>query len=550
MSEALYRKWRPRRWDQVVGQQAVIRTLRQAVQSGRIAHAYLFSGPRGTGKTTTARLLAKALNCQHPDPAQRPCDACAVCQAVQQGRFLDLIEIDAASHTGVDDVRALRDKIQYAPSEGRYKVYIIDEVHMLSTAAFNALLKTLEEPPAHAVFVLATTELHKIPATVRSRCQHYPFRPIPVADMVAYLQRIVEAEGIAIDDAALTYIARQARGGLRDAISLLDQLASLGEPITLDLVHSMLGTAPADAVRALVEAWLDHDPARALRHLREGLDQGVDARQLGRQLADYVRQLLRLRLAGPDLVDWPAEALETLQAQARRLDPARAVRWLETLQHALAEARVVPDPALLLEMAVLDAALTAAPASPAAADPATPAASAPAAASPAAADPAAPATSAPAAASPAAADPAAPAASAPAPASPAAADPAAPAAPVDATRLRKAWPQVVARFRSLAADAPDVARLLDAVRLAGVRNDQVVLRAPSSLVQQRLQAAPAAAWLDQALRAVLGQSVTWRVEVAAVQRRAAPDADDAHPLLQVLRELGGEARPLTSSSEE
>ncbi len=492
MSEALYRKWRPRRWDQVVGQQAVIRTLRQAVQSGRIAHAYLFSGPRGTGKTTTARLLAKALNCQHPDPAQRPCDACAVCQAVQQGRFLDLIEIDAASHTGVDDVRALRDKIQYAPSEGRYKVYIIDEVHMLSTAAFNALLKTLEEPPAHAVFVLATTELHKIPATVRSRCQHYPFRPIPVADMVAYLQRIVEAEGIAIDDAALTYIARQARGGLRDAISLLDQLASLGEPITLDLVHSMLGTAPADAVRALVEAWLDHDPARALRHLREGLDQGVDARQLGRQLADYVRQLLRLRLAGPDLVDWPAEALETLQAQARRLDPARAVRWLETLQHALAEARVVPDPALLLEMAVLDAALTAAPA-----------------------------------------------ASAPAP-----------AAPMDATRLRKDWPQVVARFRSLAADAPDVARLLDAVRLAGVRNDQVVLRAPSSLVQQRLQAAPAAAWLDQALRAVLGQSVTWRVEVAAVQRRAAPDADDAHPLLQVLRELGGEARPLTSSSEE
>ncbi len=504
MSEALYRKWRPRRWDQVVGQQAVIRTLRQAVQSGRIAHAYLFSGPRGTGKTTTARLLAKALNCQHPDPAQRPCDACAVCQAVQQGRFLDLIEIDAASHTGVDDVRALRDKIQYAPSEGRYKVYIIDEVHMLSTAAFNALLKTLEEPPAHAVFVLATTELHKIPATVRSRCQHYPFRPIPVADMVAYLQRIVEAEGIAIDDAALTYIARQARGGLRDAISLLDQLASLGEPITLDLVHSMLGTAPADAVCALVEAWLDHDPARALRHLREGLDQGVDARQLGRQLADYVRQLLRLRLAGPDLVDWPAEALETLQAQARRLDPARAVRWLETLQHALAEARVVPDPALLLEMAVLDAALTAAPA-----------------------------------ASPAAADPPAPAASAPAP-----------AAPMDATRLRKAWPQVVARFRSLAADAPDVARLLDAVRLAGVRNDQVVLRAPSSLVQQRLQAAPAAAWLDQALRAVLGQSVTWRVEVAAVQRRAAPDADDAHPLLQVLRELGGEARPLTSSSEE
>ncbi|MEJ5225855.1 MAG: DNA polymerase III subunit gamma/tau, partial [Anaerolineales bacterium] len=196
MTQALYRKWRPRAWDEVVSQEHVITTLKNAVVSGRVAHAYLFSGPRGTGKTTAARLLAKAVNCLAENPAARPCNTCAHCVAVNENRFMDLIEIDAASNTSVEDVRDLRDKINFAPTQGKYKIYIIDEVHMLSTAAFNALLKTLEEPPPHAIFVLATTEIHKIPPTVLSRCQRHEFRRVPVDEIVSNLKKIVKAENI------------------------------------------------------------------------------------------------------------------------------------------------------------------------------------------------------------------------------------------------------------------------------------------------------------------------------------------------------------------
>ncbi len=559
MSQALYRKWRPRRWEEVVGQDAVIRTLRQAVRTGRVAHAYLFSGPRGTGKTTTARLLAKSLNCLHPDPDQRPCDQCEVCQAVNQGRFLDLIEIDAASHTGVDDVRALRDKINYAPSRGRYKVYIIDEVHMLSTAAFNALLKTLEEPPAHAIFVLATTEVHKIPATVRSRCQHYPFRRIPVADIVAYLRRIVEAEGIVIDDAALTYIARQARGGLRDAISLLDQLASLGEPITLSLVHGLLGTAPTEALVQLVDALMARDPAAALQHLRAALDQGTDARQLARQLADYLRQLLRLRLAGPELVEATPEMLATMQPQAAALNPQQATHWLRVLQQALAESRSTTDPGLLLELAVVDAALgpaqTVAPGAAATTKPSPRAARAAAADAPSRAPrptPVPPRREA--AAAPPAPQPK------PTPPPPTANDAPPPGVDfsptLDATRLRKLWPQVQAQARRLAEEhgVPDLPRMLEQVRPLAVRDGVVVLRAPSHLVAERLQGEAYRPALDRALQAALGRQVPWAVEPPRGAPRAgspkpqppaaAPANPEDSPLFRELRSWGAQIRPL------
>ncbi|MEJ2562808.1 MAG: DNA polymerase III subunit gamma/tau, partial [Anaerolineales bacterium] len=254
MEQALYRVWRPQTWDEVVGQDHVIQTLRNAVKGERVAHAYLFAGPRGTGKTTTARLLAKAVNCLSESPAERPCNQCSNCEAINEGRFLDLIEIDAASNTSVDDVRDLREKINFSPNEGRFKVYIIDEVHMLSTAAFNALLKTLEEPPAHAIFILATTEVHKIPATVLSRCQRHEFRRLPVKTIVDFLKQKIAEGKMQVDDEAIETIARQATGSLRDAISLLDQLTSTGERVTLEMAQSVLGTVASEAVRLVAQA--------------------------------------------------------------------------------------------------------------------------------------------------------------------------------------------------------------------------------------------------------------------------------------------------------
>ncbi|MCX7976845.1 MAG: DNA polymerase III subunit gamma/tau [Bellilinea sp.] len=314
MSQALYRKWRPRLWDQVVGQDHVVQTLQNAIRSERVGHAYLFAGPRGTGKTTTARLLAKAVNCLADSPAERPCDRCEHCQAVNNGRFLDLIEIDAASNTSVDDVRDLRDKINFAPTQGRYKVYIIDDVHMLSTAAFNALLKTLEEPPPHAIFILATTEIHKIPATVLSRCQRHEFRRIPVKLIVQHLQHLCEQENVDADEETLTLIARQATGSLRDAISLLDQLASSGSSIRLADAQQVLGTAASQAVIELIEAILERDAARGLNTIHSALDSGSDSRQFARQVVEYCRNVLLVRLGNGDMI----EATPEQQAQLRQ----------------------------------------------------------------------------------------------------------------------------------------------------------------------------------------------------------------------------------------
>jgi DNA polymerase-3 subunit gamma/tau len=351
MTQALYRKWRPRKWDQVVAQEHVVQTLRNAIKSNRVGHAYLFSGPRGTGKTTTARLLAKAVNCLSEDLAARPCDECENCRAVNEGRFLDLIEIDAASNTSVEDVRDLRDRINYSPTDGKYKVYIIDEVHMLSTAAFNALLKTLEEPPPHAIFILATTEVHKIPATVLSRCQRHEFRRIPVADMAKTLREICVEEEIEADDDALLLISRQATGALRDAISLLDQLSSTGKSIDLELAQNVLGTATNELVFDLVDALVNNDPAMGMVSIHKALDGGSDPRQYARQVVEYLRSLLLLKMGNEKAVEATKDVRARMRVHSDRIELARLMEWVDLFNEAIGDLRTTWQPSLALEVA-------------------------------------------------------------------------------------------------------------------------------------------------------------------------------------------------------
>jgi DNA polymerase-3 subunit gamma/tau len=354
MTQALYRKWRPREWDEVIGQQHILQTLTNAVRADRVGHAYLFAGPRGTGKTTVARIIAKAVNCLEEDLAKRPCNECEHCKAVNENRFLDLIEIDAASNTSVDDVRDLRDKINFAPSQGKYKIYIIDEVHMLSTAAFNALLKTLEEPPPHAIFVLATTEIHKIPATVLSRCQRHEFRRVPVDAIIDHLKRIAEQEKIKVDDEALSVIARQATGSVRDAISLLDQLASTGEAIDLALTQRVLGTATSQTVLDLIASVRDRQPALAMDAIHQALDSGADPRSLARQVVDYLRGLLLIQMGNDDQVEVTKEIKSTMAEHAGAFSTHNVLRMMKAFNTAATDTRGGWQPSLSLELAVAE----------------------------------------------------------------------------------------------------------------------------------------------------------------------------------------------------
>ncbi len=351
MSQALYRKWRPFSWEEVVGQDPITQTLHNAVITDRVAHAYLFAGPRGTGKTSCARLLAKAVNCLEPDPAHRPCNLCANCLAVNENRFMDLIEIDAASNTSVDDVRDLRDKINFSPSQGKFKVYIIDEVHMLSTSAFNALLKTLEEPPAHVIFILATTEIHKIPATVISRCQRYEFRRIPTQMIVDKLRLLCKEEEIEIADDTLAMIARQSTGSLRDAISLIDQLASMTKTISFDIAQEMMGTATNQAVIELVDTLVLQDSAQGLTIIQRALDSGSDPRQFARQIVDYLRNLLMVAMNLSHAIDAPEDIKKSMTEHAAKISVADIVRAINFFSLAATDLKANWHPGLGLELA-------------------------------------------------------------------------------------------------------------------------------------------------------------------------------------------------------
>jgi DNA polymerase-3 subunit gamma/tau len=356
MAQALYRKWRPQTFADVVGQEHIVRTLRNALQTGRLHHAYLLAGPRGTGKTTTARLIAKAVNCLSP-MEERPCDQCEICRAVTDGRLMDLMEIDAASNTGVDNIRDLLEKVGFRPAQARFKVYVVDEVHMLSTAAFNALLKTLEEPPEHVIFVLATTEVHKIPETILSRCQRFEFRRIPLTGLVGQLQTIAAAEGIEAEPEALDLIARAATGSMRDAISLFDQMAT-GGAVTADYVRLMLGAERREVVQSLLQAWLDGDLNQGLHVINEAVDSGADPRQLARQTADFFRGLLLMRVgAGESWTDPTTEERPRLQAMAKQAQPERLVQAVQLFSEVASERRAGWQPQLPLELAFVEATL-------------------------------------------------------------------------------------------------------------------------------------------------------------------------------------------------
>ena len=356
MYRALYRKWRPQRFEDVVGQRAIVTALKNQITANRVGHAYLFTGVRGTGKTTCAKIFAKAVNCLHPVNGD-PCGECEICKGIDNGSILDVVEMDAASNNGVDDIRDLRDETAYTPSACKYKVYIIDEVHMLSTGAFNALLKTLEEPPSYVIFILATTEVHKIPITVLSRCQRYDFRRITVDTIADRLKELTDAEGMAVEDRALRYVAKAGDGSMRDALSLLDQCAAFhyGETLTYENVLDVLGAVDNRVFRELFGALRNGQTKECILRLEEMVIQG---RELSQFVADFIwflRNLLILKTAdeAEELLDMSEDNLKQLREDAALADENVLMRYIRVFSEVLNQIRFAAQKRVLVELAFI-----------------------------------------------------------------------------------------------------------------------------------------------------------------------------------------------------
>ena len=353
---ALYRKWRPTSFEEVRGQDHIVKTLKNQINSGRIGHAYLFCGTRGTGKTSIAKIFARAVNCEHPVDGS-PCGECSMCRQIADGASLNVVEIDAASNNGVENIRDIREQVQYPPTDGRYRVYIIDEVHMLSIGAFNALLKTLEEPPSYVIFILATTEVHKIPITILSRCQRYDFKRISIDTIAGRLAELTQAEQIDVDDRALRYVARAADGSMRDALSLLDQCVAFhfGEKLTYDNVLEVLGAVDNRVFSKLFQAVLASDTKACIREIEEMIIQGRDLSQLVNDFVWYMRNLLIAKTTDEpgDMLDMSEENLAVLKEEAAGVDAETLMRYIRIFSELSGQLRYASQKRILVEIAFI-----------------------------------------------------------------------------------------------------------------------------------------------------------------------------------------------------